>query len=263
MILLRHVLTLACLLPLIANPAAAQEEEQTPDNNLQETINANEYESCMTLAQRTPEAAYGSAKTWADKGGGAAALQCGAVALINMDRPKDAAPMLERAGVLMATDKPKLAAELYGQAGQAWTMANDITRALNAQNEALALAPDNPDLLVDRAFTYRARDDFRSAIADLDKAHDLDPVRADVLTYRASAWRFLKDNAKALADADAALELDPENAEALLERGIVKRLTNDPEGARADWMQVVALAGGTPTGDAAKANLEKLNEKGP
>ena len=54
-----------------------------------------------------------------------------------------------------------------------------------------------------------------------------------------------------------------ENPEALLERGIVKRLTNDPEGARADWMQVVALAGGTPTGDAAKANLEKLSEKKP
>ena len=261
MMILRPALKLACLLPLLALPATAQEEEAPPDNSLSDTINAHEYEACMTLAQRSPAEAYGSAKTWSEKGGGAAALQCGAFALINMNKPKEAAQMMELAAEKV--DKPALKAELYGQAGQAWTMANDNARALNAQNEALALAPDNADLLVDRAFSYRDQEDFRSAVADLDRAHELAPQRADILAYRASAWRFLKDNVKALADADAALALDRENAEALLERGIVKRLTNDPEGARADWMQVVALAGGTPTGDAAKANLEKLTEKKP
>lgn len=259
--ILRPALKLVCLLPLLALPAAAQEEAPPPDNSLSDTINAHEYEACMTLAQRSPAEAYGSAKTWSEKGGGAAALQCGAFALINMNKPKEAAQMMELAAGKV--DKPALKAELYGQAGQAWTMANDNARALNAQNEALALAPDNADLLVDRAFSYRDQEDFRSAVADLDKAHELAPQRADILAYRASAWRFLKDNVKALADADAALALDRENPEALLERGIVKRLTNDPEGARADWMQVVALAGGTPTGDAAKANLEKLTEKKP
>ena len=256
--ILRPALKLVCLLPLLALPAAAQ-EEAPPDNSLSDTINANEYEACMTLAQRSPAEAYGSAKTWSEKGGGAAALQCGAFALINMNKPKEGAQMMELAAA--KEEKPALKAELYGQAGQAWSMANDNIRALNARNEALALAPDNVDLLVDRAFSYRDQEDFRSAVADLDKAHELAPQRADILAYRASAWRFLKDNVKALADADAALTLDPENPEALLERGIIKRLTNDPEGARADWMQVVALAGGTPTGDAAKANLAKLAEK--
>lgn len=250
-------LLLSCLLLLPMLPAAAQEV----DNNLNDAINQNEYESCMTLAQRTPAEAYGSAKSWSEKGGGAAALQCGGVALINMDRPKEGAQMLERAAASIRDEKPVLAAELYGQAGQAWTMAGDATNALNAQNEGLALAPDNVDLLVDRAFSYRDKNDFRSAVADLDKANELAPARADVLAYRASAWRFLKDNKKALADADEALRLDPDNAEALLERGNIKRLIDDLEGARADWMQVVALAGGTPAGDAAKANLEKLAEK--
>lgn len=257
--ILRPALKLVCLLLLLALPAAAQEETPPADSSLQDAINANEYEACMTLAQRSPAEAYGSAKTWSEKGGGAAALQCGAFALINMSKPKEAAQMMELAAA--KEEKPALKAELLGQAGQAWIMANDNTRALNAQNEALALAPDNVELLVDRAFSYRDQDDFRSALADLDRAHELAPERPDILAYRASAWRFLKDNEKALTDADAALTLDPKNPEALLERGIIKRLTNDPEGARADWMQVVALAGGTPTGDAARANLKKLAEK--
>ena len=49
-----------------------------------------------------------------------------------------------------------------------------MTHALNAQNEGLALAPDNMDLLVDRAISYATKQDFRSAVADLDKAHELD-----------------------------------------------------------------------------------------
>ena len=161
----------------------------------------------MTLAQRTPAEAYGSAKTWSEKGGGAAALQCGAFALINMNRPKEGAQMMELAAA--KEQKPALKAELYGQAGQAWSMAGDNSRALDAQNEALVLAPDNVELLVDRAFSYRDQEDFRSAITDLDRAHELAPERADILAYRASAWRFLQDNGKALADADAALALDP------------------------------------------------------
>ena len=253
----RSILWLCLLLPAL--PAAAEEM----DNNLNDAINENEYESCMTLAQRTPAEAYSSAKSWSEKGGGAAAQHCGAVALIGMNKPKEAAQMMERAAESIRAEKPILAAELYGQAGQAWTMADDVTHALNAQNEGLALAPDNTDLLVDRAISYAAKQDYRSAVADLDKAHELDAYRADILTYRASAWRYLRDNKKALEDAEAALALEPQNPEALLERGIIRRLTDDPEGARIDWMQVMALAGGTPAGDAAKANLDKLNQKAP
>src|SRR5262245_53071872 len=64
----RSLLLLSLLLPAL--PAAAQEEM---DNNLKDAINENEYESCMTLAQRTPAEAYNSAKTWSEQGGGAAA----------------------------------------------------------------------------------------------------------------------------------------------------------------------------------------------
>jgi regulator of sirC expression with transglutaminase-like and TPR domain len=173
----------------------------------------------------------------------------------------EAAERLESLAASMAARQPELAAGAFDQAGQAWTMADEPQRALNATAAGLKLAPDDIDLLIDRARAYATLGDFNAAIADLDKAQTLAPDRADILTYRASTWRFLKDLTKARADADAALKLEPKNAEALLERGNIRRLTNDPAGARQDWLEVVALAAGTPAGDFAKANLEKLDVK--
>jgi len=157
--------------------------------------------------------------------------------------------------------QPQLAAEAFGQAGQAWTSANQPAKALAAQNAGLNLAPDDVDLLVDRAFTQRSLNEFAKALDDLNKAATLDTQRSDILAYRASTYRLLNRLPEARADADAALALDPKNAEALLERGNIRRLADDPAGARADWLQVVELAAGTPAGDAAKANLEKLDVK--
>lgn len=220
-----------------------------------------EYEDCMTLARRVPADGYESALAWESQGGGDPARHCAAVALIGMGHYRDAAERLESLAAGMAEKQLPLAAEAFAQAGQAWTSANQLGKALAAQDAALKLAPDNIDLLIDRAFTQRALNEFAKALDDLNKAATLDPTRADVLAYRASAWRFLKDLTKARADIDAALTLDPENAEALLERGNIRRLSSDPAGARQDWLQVVALAAGTPAGDAAKANLEKLDVK--
>lgn len=218
-----------------------------------------EYEDCMTLARRLPADGYESALAWESQGGGDPARHCAAVALIWMGKHREAAERLETLAAGMTEEQPQLAAEAFGQAGQAWTMADETRRALNATAAGLKLAPDNVDLLIDRARAYATLGDFNAAVADLDRAQALAPERTDVLTYRASTWRFLKDLGKARADADAALKLDPKNAEALLERGNIRRLANDLAGARQDWLETVALAAGTPTGDFAKANLEKMD----
>jgi tetratricopeptide (TPR) repeat protein len=220
---------------------------------------AQEYADCMTLARRVPNDGYQSAMAWQLKGGGEPARHCAAVALIGLGRDKEAAGQLEKLGTDMSKDRPDLAGELFAQAGQAWTMAGDLKRALTAQTTGLTFAPSDVDLLVDRAVTQAGLNDYKKSIEDLDKAQGIAPDRADVLTYRASAWRFLNDLVKARADADAALTLDPKDPYALLERGNIRRLTSDLEGARQDWTQVVALAGGTPAGDAAAANLKKLD----
>ncbi len=219
------------------------------------------YEDCMAQAQRVPADGYETALAWEGQGGGDPARHCAAVALIGLGKYQEAAAQLESLGGDLAQKQPQLAAEAFAQAGQAWSMAGDIQRSLDDAAAGLKLTPEDVDLLLDRAIAYATLGDFKSAVTDLDKAQTLAPARADVLVYRASAWRLLNDLAKARTDADAALALDPKNAEALLERGNIRRLTDDAAGARADWLQVVELAAGTPAGDAAKANLEKLDVK--
>ena len=217
------------------------------------------YQDCMAQAQRLPADGYETALTWEGQGGGDPAHHCAAVALIGLGKYQEAAAQLESLAAGLADKQPALAAEAFGQAGQAWTSANQLAKALAVQDAGLKLAPEDVDLLVDRAFTQKSLNEFAKALDDLNKAATLDPNRSDILTYRASAYRFLNRLADARADADAALVLDPKNAEALLERGIIRRLADDAAGARADWMQAIELAPGTPAGDLAKANLEKLD----
>jgi tetratricopeptide (TPR) repeat protein len=223
--------------------------------------NQQEYTDCMTLARRAPEDAYESALAWQGQGGGDAARHCAAVAMIGVGKYPEAAQALEKLGGDVSRTKPGLAAEIFGQAGQAWTMANDTKHAYAAQTTGLKLNPQNVDLLVDRAVSEAALNDYKAAADDLTKAQTLAPERADILAYRASAWRYLGDLKRARRDADTAINLDPKNTDALLERGIIRRLTNDPEGARKDWLQAALIGAGTPAGDAAQLNLEKLDLK--
>jgi len=244
--------TLALVLALLAPFAGARADQFDP-------IRQQEYEDCMTLARRVPADGYEGALAWQGQGGGDPARHCAAVALIGMGKFEEAAERLESLAGGMAQRQPEHAASAFAQAGQAWSMAGETRRALDAAAAGLKLTPDDVDLLLDRAIVLATLGDFEAATADLDKAHGLAPERADVLVYRASAWRFRKDLTKARADVDAALALESDNAEALLERGNIRRLTSDPAGARQDWLQVVEIAGGTPAADAAKANLEKLD----
>ena len=81
---------------------------------------------------------------------------------------------------------------------------------------------------------------YGGAVDDLDRAIALDPGRADSYAFRASAHRFLDDLGRAEADAEGALALDGNHPEALLERGIIRRLGGDDEGARSDWIRLLA-----------------------
>lgn len=224
---------------------------------------AEEYEACMTLARRKPEDGFESALAWASEGGGTPAEHCAGVALIELGDYDGAALRLERAAASMAESEAALAAELLGQAGQAWYLAGQLERAEAAQDSALKLAPVNVDLLVDRAVTRAAAKSYWEAIDDLNRAQELAPERADILVYRAGAYRFVDAVELALEDVERALQLDPDSPDALLERGTLRRLADDAAGARQDWLRVVTQAAGTPAGDAAQRNLEKLDVKVP
>ncbi len=157
---------------------------------------------------------------------------------------------------------PAARATIFGQAGQAWMMAAAPRRAYASATQALALMPDDPDLLIERAIAASALERYQQAADDVTRALDADPDRVDALVVRAASRRRLEQLDMARDDVDRALALDPEDPDALLERGILRQRRGDPAGARQDWERAIALSPDTATGDLAQQNLALL-EAGP
>jgi tetratricopeptide (TPR) repeat protein len=238
--------------PAAGDAAAAAQAKAVAD--------AKQYSDCMALARSAPDQAVKSAQDWQAKGGGIPAGHCDAVALIGLGHYREAATMMEKLADEEAKTSKELAAGLFGQAGQAWLIAGDNQHALADQTAALALMPDDPGLLTDRAVTQISMAKYWEAIDDLNKAHELASDRVDILIFRASAYRFLQSYDLARDDIDRAIDLAPGNPEAYLERGVLRSLTKDLTGARADWQKTITLAPDTPTANQAKANLYQLDQ---
>ena len=224
-------------------------------------VEAATYDRCMKLAKQNPAAAQKLALTWHERGGAHPADHCAAVALVGLKQYKEAATRLEALAQSMTTAPPGLRAEVLDQAGQAWGLAGDPVRAYAAAGAAVALQPNDPDLLVDRAEAAASAGYLDKAVADLDHVLKAEPGRVDALIYRASANRALDRLDPALADVERALWQAPNSVPALLERGNIRRLKGDGEGARQDWERVGQLAPGSQADMAAKANIERLESK--
>ncbi|WP_376090278.1 tetratricopeptide repeat protein [Roseomonas sp. CCTCC AB2023176] len=181
--------------------------------------------------------------------------------MLALGEPERAAPRLEALAASTGAGTAARAAVL-GQAGQAWMVAGQPTRAFGAITMALALTPEDVDLLIDRAIAAAAMGRLRDAFADADRASSLDPQRVEPWIYRAAALRRLDRPQEALRDIERALALDPASPEALLERGILRQLQGDSAGARADWESVIANSPDSAAADLAQQNLA-LNEAGP
>lgn len=225
-----------------------------------EVNNFDEYRLCMAEAVRTPDSAYVRAVRWRDLGGGYGADHCAATAMMGMHQYKDAAIRLERLAQTSKTEQ-EIKAQLLGQAAQAWLLANDPQRAEANASAALSLAPDNVDLLIDRAQAMAARKDYVGVLNDLDKVIGLDPSRDDAFVFRATAKRYLDDLDGALLDIYEALTLNRNHVDGLLERGILHRLSDDPEAARQDWLRVIRLEPSSEAAAVARKNLEHMDVK--
>lgn len=240
------------------SPGGAQEATVPDPGDFEQS---KQYAACMLLARDHPQDAYDSSGTWITQGGGAPARHCRAAALIGLDRFAEAADLLTAtANELAATDIRKpLLADLYGQAAQAWLMAGDGGRAIEAENAAISLAPDDVELRIDRAVVLVGIEKYWEAIDDLNHASELAPDRADILVLRASTYRYVESPELALEDVTQALALDADNAEAYLERGILEAMANDRDKARADFLQAITLEPDSPTAEAAQARLQRLD----
>lgn len=205
----------AFLLFFQAEPAAAPQPQGSP-----------RFETCLAQIEADPGAAYESAMAWANEARALEAYHCAALALIDMGRPEQAARRLESLALAAEGQSPGVQISLYSQAGHAWILANEPSRARSAFTRViLGLAPASPqlpDALIDRAIAYGEEGDHRMAEEDLSRALDLRPN--DALALRLRALSRMRQNAfdLALADAEAALRLEPNNVDAALALGHVR-----------------------------------------
>lgn len=262
----RKVLVLIlALMPLPFVAAAAAEPTgpaagMAPPGSAQ--ADAETYARCMKLARQNPREAQSLAQAWHDRGGAHPADHCAAVALIGLGAYREGAARLEALAQAMATAPSGLRADVLDQAGQAWLLAGDPVRAYAAAGAAVSLAPNDADLLIDRAEAAASVGYYDKAVADLDRVLKANANRVDALIYRASAYRALDRLDPARADIDRALAHAPHSAPALLERGNIRRLEGDRAGARRDWEEVGRLAPGSQADMAARVNIEHLERRG-
>jgi tetratricopeptide (TPR) repeat protein len=251
-----------------ASGAHAQVEGATPapTNN-----DAGAYDSCINLSNTQPRRALIEAEGWAKQGGGAPARHCRALALFAMGRYDEAGRALE---VLAAElDQPgtrrdpagreRLGREANTQAGHAWLLAGQPTKASDAFSRAIALSPGDVELLIDRSIALIAAERPFDAIDDLNRANEIAPERADVLALRSGAYRRVGTLDLARDDAARALALDPDNPEALLESGVILRALGDETAARAAWQKIITLAPESAAAGAARANLSGIQTRRP
>lgn len=241
----------------LAASAAAQTPE-LPALPLEDP--ATTYRLCLDTARAYPDQGFELAGKWLGLGGGEPARHCRAVALIGLREFAEAATSLEE--LAQSSKQPaRIRAGMLAQAGQAWLLGEDPTRADAALTAALTLSPKDPTLLIDRAGILADSGKYWEAIDDLNTALDAAPNHTDALTYRASAYRLVDAPDLALEDAERALAIDPRHLGALLERGILLHAAKRNDEARQQWIRILELAPQSGEADAARANLERMDVK--
>lgn len=216
------------------------------------------YERCLSLAHSNPSLAYDAATRW---NGGAPAIHCSAVALINLKRYTEAASRLDKLAHDKTNGTAPDRATLYDQAGNAWLLAKRAEKADASFSAGLMLAPGDPDLLSDRARAKALAKDWNAADQDLSMALARDPSNAEFFVLRASARHALGRKSDAHADLEQALHLKPNFAEALLERGNLEAEEGNTAGAKSDWQAASDAEPRSAAGMEARQRLANLQPK--
>jgi len=179
-------------------------------------------DACLAKIETDPDDAYEDGLAWSYAGNRPGARLCTAMALIALGHPDEGASRLTN--LANATDGGTLEqrAAYLSQAGNAWIQAEDPDAALDAFNGALKIAPDAPELLLDRASAHLLLENYDKAIADLDTALLRKPGLAEAHQMRGEAWLAKGEPDKAWTDVEAAMNADPENVTTLVLRGRVR-----------------------------------------
>jgi len=244
------LLVTVLLAAVVAKPPPALFE----DNSIS---GRNRYDRCIETLRRSPEQALEMALSWEAAGGSAGASHCAALSLVSLRRYPEAARRLDDLGHENVGSISQRA-NLFDQAGNAWLLAGQGRQATQSFASALALSPNDPDILADQARAAAMLGDWKAADISLSAALARDHYRADFLVLRSSARNALGMRAEARNDLEQALKIVPNYPDALVERGALKLESGDVNGARADWQATVAKAPNSAAAAEAQQRLRSL-----
>ncbi len=166
-------------------------------------------QDCMKQAEALPDIAAANAELWGKNGGGQDAALCHAHADFRRGEFEAAGDQFAKlAADDSLLDKKKILA-LHIEAGQAYSRAQKAKQAEREFSMALAVEPENPDILYDRAIARAADQRYWDAVADVGKALQIKPENPLALRLRGQIWVKMGNNAMAEQDFLAAERLDP------------------------------------------------------
>lgn len=179
-------------------------------------------EACVAKIETAPEEAYEDGLAWTFEGNRPGARQCTALALIALGDVQEGAVRLENLSMSSDGGTLEQRAVYLSQAGNAWLQIGAAEAAAVSFSEALRLAPNENDLLLDRATAYMLIDKWDEALKDLNIAIANTP--GDGTAHQMRAEVHLNKGALDLAmkDVEAAMAADPSNIDTLLVRGRVR-----------------------------------------
>ena len=127
-------------LPLCARAADGPPPtlQPAPDPDLRNPTRT--YQMCLQLAHRQPDKGIELAGKWIGLGGGEPAKHCQALSLIGLKEYGEGARRLEEVAQTSQQDST-VRASMLAQAGQAWNMQGETSRAYAAQSLALKIVP--------------------------------------------------------------------------------------------------------------------------
>ncbi len=133
----------------------------------------------------------------------------------------------------------------YSNRGALKSELKDYKSSIADFDRAIELKPDYAKAFNRRGNAKKNLEDYDGAIEDYDRAIELygdkSPEVADVLVNRGNAKSKLEDYDGAIADYDRAIELKPDYAEAFYNRGNAKAILKDYDDAIADFDRAIEL----------------------
>jgi len=114
-------------------------------------------------------------------------------------------------------------------------------RALEDYNAALKIQPDAPLVLTNRAWIYMTRNQYDSAVEDLNRAIELFPPAQAARSryYRGLSYLRLRDYTRAMSDLNESLRVEPNTPDPYLARGDVERAQKLYDAALRDFDEYI------------------------